>query len=141
LGKNGQSDQGRQGEEVMITKEIWKVSKKEPVMTPEELTKNSDKHGGLGSHMYQFIKMGIVTIPLVGPHGAAVGIPVSRESADRILKEGEILIEAEDYWSSITSSKVKKYFKDTREEIPMVTTFLTDPSAPPQNPKKIKNER
>ena len=104
--------------------ETYKVDAENRPITPEMLKANPDKYGGLSLHMLSSIQKGVVTVPL---HNGCtyVSIPVPAEAAMRIVADGEIRIESNAYWCNICSAEVKRYFKDSQEEIPTITTFLT----------------
>lgn len=106
-------------------RETWKVDTREEVITPEILKADPQKYGGMSRHMEASIQKGIVSVPLIN-NSSVIKIPVTPEAASRILEDGGIDIESEGYWLSITSSKIKRFFKGTTEEIPILTTFLTE---------------
>ena len=104
-----------------MTRERWLISGE--VLTPEVLSSDPDKYGGLGLHMLASIKAGVVTIPLTN-NGSHVSIPVSRVVADKVISEGGIEIESNHWWSSVLSDKIKLFFIGSDKEVPLYKVGL-----------------
>lgn len=105
----------------MRKRERWYV--RGEVLTPEVLSADPDKYGGLGLHMLASIRAGVVTIPLENG-GYHVSIPLQKEIADRVLQDGGIDIESEAYWGNILSDKIRRLFAGTDEDIPLFKVGL-----------------
>jgi hypothetical protein len=108
-----------------MNRETWWVRKDDPVLSPGDLKKDPDKHGGLSLHMAAAIYDGVTTILLQdreykGGGHCCVSIQVtSRDVVARILAAGKIEILSNGYWLNIRSNGVKPVFHGTDEAIPV----------------------
>jgi hypothetical protein len=107
---------------IKMKSERFYLRKGDPVITADMLTTNPDKYGGLGIHMLNAIRNGVITIPLVnnpdGECGSCVSIQTcSSEDAERIIRDNGVEIQAEGYWCSILSTR--PVFVGTQEPIRM----------------------
>ena len=107
---------------INVKTERFYLKKNNPVITPTMLRKNSEAYGGLGIHMLNAIREGVITIQLTndpaGGCGSCVSIQVtSEEAAHRIVKDNGVEIQSKGYWVSILSTR--PVFVGTDEAIPM----------------------
>lgn len=102
--------------------ERFYLRKDDPVILPDALKADPDKHGGLGLHMLNAIRNGVITIPLTdnpqGGCGSCVSIQTTNiEDALRIVQDGGVDVHANGYWCSILAAVPT--FAGTDEPVPM----------------------
>lgn len=109
-----------------MNRKTWWVRPDEEVLYPETLKSNPDKYGGMGVHMANAIRSGVITIPLQDNDPATnpgawgcVSIQVTdTDAANRIIKDGKVdIVSDRAYWYSILDTT--PVFHGTDEPIPL----------------------
>lgn len=109
--------------------ERFYLRKNDPVIFPADLQADPDKYGGLGIHMLNAIRSGVITIPLTSDPNGGCGSCVSIQTTDakaarRVVRDNGIDIESKGYWVSILSTV--PCFVGTNEPFPQWRVSVGD---------------
>ena len=91
---------------------------KKEIISHKDLSKNPDNFGGLGLNMLKAINDKMFMVPLEGPTGSRVSLPVKDEKTFiRLLNDGVVDLHVSGFWSSIYSNNISVFFHQTETPV------------------------